>query len=267
MGHGNTWHESVRQRWRQEYLPAIKVPNPCQVRVAPYFHEDWSLKPELSQNYPLHLCQQDRVLMERERARHSGGSVTDGIKPVDNNLSHTSAHIDLALDLLPGPASGLDGPIAILAGGASLPNQGGNPVVAEVGGELTVGESVREITNHTHSRAHQALRPVSFLGNDVEQLEDGLNEGLDESNLGATLVREQDATPSIHDTLTQRHDVVNHVIRQIRAGGNGGGLLKNLANDGQVVIEVGCSDSLGDISEGLQDGGFELVGGSLVAEG
>lgn len=188
------------------------------------------------------------------------------MKPVGNNLSHTGAHIDLALDLLPGPASGLDGPIAVLTGGASLPNQGGNPVVAEVGGELTVGESVREITNHTHGRAHQALRPVSFLGNDVEQLEDGLNEGLDQGNLGATLVREQDTTPSIHDTLTQRDDVVNHVIRKIGAGGNRGGLLKNLTHNGQVVIEVGGSDGLSDISEGLQDGGLELVGGSLVAE-
>jgi hypothetical protein len=38
------------------------------------------------------------------------------------------------------------------------------------------------LPNHTHSRAHQALRPVAFLGNDVEQLEDGLNERLDQSD-------------------------------------------------------------------------------------
>lgn len=70
------------------------------------------------------------------------------MKPGGNNLSHTGAHVDLALDLLAGPASGLDGPVAVLAGGASFPNQGCDPVVAEVSGELTVGESIREITVH-----------------------------------------------------------------------------------------------------------------------
>ena len=78
----------------------------------------------------------------------AGGSVTNGMKPAGSNLSHSSAHIDLALDLLTGPASGLDGAVTILAGGASLPNQSGHPVVAEVGGELTIGEGICEITVH-----------------------------------------------------------------------------------------------------------------------
>lgn len=82
------------------------------------------------------------------RSGDSGGSVTNGMKPAGSNLSHGSAHIDLALDLLTGPASGLDGAVAILAGGASLPNQSGHPVVAEVRGELAIGESIREITVH-----------------------------------------------------------------------------------------------------------------------
>lgn len=68
------------------------------------------------------------------------------MKPGGNNLSHAGAHVDLALDLLAGPASGLDGPVTVLAGGASLPNKGGDPVVAEEGGELAVGESICEIT-------------------------------------------------------------------------------------------------------------------------
>ena len=70
------------------------------------------------------------------------------MKPDSNNLSHAGAHVDLALDLLTGPAGSLDSPVAVLAGGASLPNQSGYPVVAEVRGELTVGESIREITAH-----------------------------------------------------------------------------------------------------------------------
>lgn len=61
------------------------------------------------------------------------------------DLGHASAHIDLALDLLTGPASSLDGPRAVLASCASLANEGGDPVVAEVSGKLAVGESIGKI--------------------------------------------------------------------------------------------------------------------------
>ena len=62
------------------------------------------------------------------------------------DLGHASAHVDLALDLLTSPASSLDGSRAVLASCAGLTNEGGDPVVAEVSGKLTVGESIGKIT-------------------------------------------------------------------------------------------------------------------------
>ena len=63
------------------------------------------------------------------------------------HLGHASAHVDLALDLLAGPASGLDGARAILPGRAGFTDQSSDPVVAEIGGKLAVGEGISEVTS------------------------------------------------------------------------------------------------------------------------
>jgi len=52
----------------------------------------------------------------------------------------------LALNLLTGPAGGLDGAFAVLSGCTSLPDKGSNPVIAEVGGQFTIGERIGKIT-------------------------------------------------------------------------------------------------------------------------
>lgn len=61
-------------------------------------------------------------------------------------LRHASAEVNLALDLLAGPAGGLNGAFAVLSGCASFPDKGGDPVIAEVVGKLTVGERVSKVT-------------------------------------------------------------------------------------------------------------------------
>lgn len=62
-------------------------------------------------------------------------------------LRHTSAHVDLALDLLTGPASSLNCALAVLSSSASLSHERGDPVVAEVGSEFAVGEGISKITS------------------------------------------------------------------------------------------------------------------------
>ena len=78
----------------------------------------------------------------------------------------------------------------------------------------------------------------------------------------SALVRQKDTTPSIHDALTERDNVINHVVWEVGAGGNAGGLLENLANNRQVGIEV-SADGLADITEALEDGRLQLVGCAL----
>jgi hypothetical protein len=62
-------------------------------------------------------------------------------------LRHTSTQVDLALDLLTGPAGSLNCALAVLSGCASLSHESGDPVVAEVGSEFTVGERISKITS------------------------------------------------------------------------------------------------------------------------
>ena len=81
----------------------------------------------------------------------------------------------------------------------------------------------------------------------------------------SALVGQKNTTPSIHDALTERNNVIHHVVWEVGAGGHAGGLLENLTNDRQVCVEVG-SDGLGDIAEGLKNRRLELVGGSLLEE-
>jgi hypothetical protein len=115
-------------------------------------------------------------------------------------LRHTGTEVDLALDLLTGPASGLDGAFAILSGLPGLPYEGGNPRVGEVRSNLAIGERVGKVTiktcqkkepkstrrsclpNNTHSRAHKAFAAVALLRDDVQKVEDRLNEWLELSD-------------------------------------------------------------------------------------
>ena len=49
--------------------------------------------------------------------------------------------------LLAGPAGSLNCALAVLSGCASLSHERGDPVVAEVGNKLTVGEGISKITS------------------------------------------------------------------------------------------------------------------------
>lgn len=73
-----------------------------------------------------------------------------------------------------------------------------------------------------------------------------------------------DATPGVHDTLTERDDVIVHLVRAIGTSLNSRRLLKDLGHDGQVGLEV-TTDGASNIAEALQDGGLELLsqGGAL----
>lgn len=115
----------------------------------------------------------------------------------------------------------------------------------------------------------------------MKQLEDGFNEWLELGDCGnisimgeakggrlqltgrCAFVGQKDTTPSIHDTLAKRDNVVDHLVGKVGAGGDARGLLQDLANNRQVGVELG-SDGLSNVTEGLEDRGLELVGGSLV---
>jgi hypothetical protein len=61
--------------------------------------------------------------------------------------SHAGTQVDLALDLLTGPAGSLNCALTVLSGCASLSHERGDPVVAEVRSELTIGERISQITS------------------------------------------------------------------------------------------------------------------------
>ena len=68
-----------------------------------------------------------------------------------------------------------------------------------------------------------------------------------------------DTAPRIHNAFTQRNDVVEHLVRTIRASGDGGSLLQYLGHNGKVCLKV-PADSTGNIAETLENGGLELIG-------
>lgn len=63
-------------------------------------------------------------------------------------LSHGGrrGHVDLTLDLLACPPSGVNGARAVFPVVPSLPNKRGDPFIAEVAGKLSIGECICEIT-------------------------------------------------------------------------------------------------------------------------
>lgn len=80
--------------------------------------------------------------------------------------------------------------------------------------------------------------------------------------LRLALVCDENATPSIHDTLAQGQNIVEHLEGNVRAGRDEGSLLQHGGNNGQIGVEL-SSDGLGNIAKGLQDGRFQLVGVAL----
>lgn len=164
--------------------------------------------------------------------------------------------------MLASPPSSVNGAGTILAACPCLPNKGGDPVLAEEASKLAVRVGINKVTNNTHGGSHQSLAPAArVLRDDVKKLENRLDEGLQLGYLRSALVGQEDTTPGIHDTLTERDNVVEHLNGDIVAGGNGRGLLENLGNDRQVGVEL-SSDSLGNVAKCLENGGLELVGGA-----
>jgi len=67
------------------------------------------------------------------------------------------------------------------------------------------------------------------------------------------------STPSIHNTFTQRDDVVEHLIGSIGASLNTSCLLQNLSDDRKVSLEM-TTNSAGNIPKALENRRFELIG-------
>lgn len=83
-----------------------------------------------------------------------------------------SRQADLALHLLPSPASGINRTRAEVTVGTGLPNQSSDPVVAEEGSELPIGESIGKITsisqelihfNHPWEKSAYPMTPIDDL--------------------------------------------------------------------------------------------------------
>lgn len=82
-----------------------------------------------------------------------------------------------------------------------------------------------------------------------------------EHTLLADLHGTNNATPGIHNTLTERDNVVEHLVRALRRSSHSGSLLQNLGNHGQVGLEV-ASNGTSNVTKALQDSRLELVGKS-----
>jgi hypothetical protein len=70
--------------------------------------------------------------------------------------------------------------------------------------------------------------------------------------LWCPLVSKENSAPSIHDAFTKRNNVVQHIDRNVMAGGDIRRLLEDLSNDWQVSVEVG-SDRLSNVTKGFQN--------------
>lgn len=85
--------------------------------------------------------------------------------------------------------------------------------------------------------------------------------------LAANFHSANDSSPGIHDTLSQRDDIVEHFIRAFRVSYNATCLLENLSHNREVSLKV-TSNSSSNIAKALKDGWLELVGesGTLVVK-
>ncbi len=119
---------------------------------------------------------------------------------------------------------------------------------------------------------------MSIEGNRVQDLEDRLDIRLKNGSwertvsttrhlcieaAGLTLVAAlhgtDNATPCVHDTLPQRDDIVEDLVRVVWRRRDSGRLLQDLRNDGEVGLKV-AADSARDVAKALEDGRLELVG-------
>lgn len=77
--------------------------------------------------------------------------------------------------------------------------------------------------------------------------------------LSTGLHSSNDTAPSVHDTFTERHNIVKHLIAALRTGSDSGCLIKNLCHYRKVGLEVTRNGTC-NIAEALQNGRLELVG-------
>lgn len=128
----------------------------------------------------------------------------------------------MTLDLLAGPARRLDGALGEVTVRPSVLDHRADPFLSEGFDKLPVGVSVCKVTvifislhvqqctevqadlpNNTHRRPHKSLTPVHVAGNDIEQLEDGLDVRLQNLSLVALLHGANDTAPGIHNALPE----------------------------------------------------------------
>lgn len=81
----------------------------------------------------------------------------------------------------------------------------------------------------------------------------------------ARLHGSDDTTPGIHNTLTQRDDIANHLNGTVRGSSDCSSLLEDLCHHRQICLKV-SRDGTGDIAEALQNGRLELIGESGTLE-
>ncbi len=74
----------------------------------------------------------------------------------------------------------------------------------------------------------------------------------------ASLHGRDNTAPSVHNTLAQGDDVVEHLVRAIGRGSNARRLLEDLGDNGQVGLEVAL-DGDSNITETLENRRLELV--------
>ena len=134
-----------------------------------------------------------------------------------------------------------------------------------------------------HGSSHECFATVLVLPDQVQELKDGLDERLQERlyiqvsvspfhhfmawwpTLAGRSHRQHDSTPGIHDALTERDDIVEHLVWTLRRGRDVGRLLQHLRDDREVDLEV-STDGLSEVPEALKDGRFKLIaqGSTLV---
>jgi hypothetical protein len=175
---------------------------------------------------------------------------------------------NLALDLFAGPSSSIACAVVEVLVRTGLPRHGSKEVMAEVFPEVTLGECLGNVSNDTARRSEETLSAVAVLLDAAQKVKDGVHVWNDEVSLVALLHRNNAAVPSIHDTLTKRGDVVDHLVVALCCEGDLTSLLEYLSNDWQVRLES-TVDCVRDVTKALENGRLELVakrGASEVVE-
>ena len=153
------------------------------------------------------------------------------------------------------------------------------------GGEIQRAARERDssgLPEDTHRSSHECFTTVLVLPDQVQELKDGFDEWLQERlcvqisvspflhdsmewpTLAGRSHRQHDSTPGIHDALTERDDIVEHLVWSLWRGRDVSRLLQHLRDDRKVHLEV-STDGLSEVPETLKDSRFELIaqGGTL----